>query len=180
MAGNRLVNLGRPQNPGDGTTVDRTSVPQPASGAGFAGSSLLAAPADHVHPAAPIGVPSTILQFDGQGEAEVIGPAEEVIWQRFVDFGGVIGTTVNAVFSAFVSVDAGTGTFNLRLGGTPGAADGDAIATLTTQSATPQPAIVGGPAVPRPGVATLLKLTAKVDSAGATARIADLRVTLTG
>jgi hypothetical protein len=180
MGGFRVLNVGPPQNPGDATRVDNQTVPLPANGTGSPGRSLLAAAADHVHPAQG-GTPSAIIQLEGEGEEEVTGPTEDVVFQRFVDFGGVITSNVSPVFSAFVSVDSGdTATFNVRLGGTPGAPDGTVIATLTTQAASPQPAIVAGQAVPRPGGPALVKVTGATVNPNATARIADLRVTLTG
>jgi hypothetical protein len=180
MAGQRILNVGPPQASTDATHIDTGAVPLPASGAGSPGRSLLAAAADHVHPAQG-GIPTAIFQLEGSGEEEVTGPVEEVVFQRFLDFGGNITGTINPVFSAFVSVDSGdTGTFNVRLGGTAANPDGDLIATISTQSPAPEPRIVNGQPVPRPNFASLVKVTAAATKPGATARIADLRITLTG
>lgn len=50
-AGKRIRNLGAPVAAKDATFTDNNSVPRAGSGAGAPGTSLLAAPADHVHPA---------------------------------------------------------------------------------------------------------------------------------
>src|SRR5215471_6886000 len=52
QAGFKVSNLGNPTAAGDATKTDNTTVPHAASGTGSPGTSLLAAPADHVHPAA--------------------------------------------------------------------------------------------------------------------------------
>lgn len=49
--GHPVSALGAPAAPRDATFTDNTSVPKPAAGVGAPGASLLAAPADHVHPA---------------------------------------------------------------------------------------------------------------------------------
>lgn len=50
-AGGRVVRgLGLPERPGDATYTDNKSPPRPAGPEALAGKSLLAAPADHVHP----------------------------------------------------------------------------------------------------------------------------------
>jgi hypothetical protein len=51
LTGFRISNLGTPTAAGDATKTDNATVPHPSSGTGSAGTSLLAAPADHVHPA---------------------------------------------------------------------------------------------------------------------------------
>ena len=53
QAGFRIANLGDPQAPNDATRTDNQSVPRQSAGVGSPGTSLLAAPADHVHPASP-------------------------------------------------------------------------------------------------------------------------------
>jgi hypothetical protein len=48
--GNAVKSLGTPAAPKDATFTDNTTVPKAAAGSGSPGTSLLAAPADHVHP----------------------------------------------------------------------------------------------------------------------------------
>jgi hypothetical protein len=50
-AGRVVGNLGTPVAPRDATFADRASAPKPSTRAGAPGTSLLAAPADHQHPA---------------------------------------------------------------------------------------------------------------------------------
>lgn len=49
-AGNQIKSLGAPSEKGDATFTDTQTAPAPIAGAGAPGRSLLAAPADHVHP----------------------------------------------------------------------------------------------------------------------------------
>ena len=55
QAGFRIANLGDPTKAADATKTDNTSVPKPNAGTGSPGKSLLAAPADHVHPGTALG-----------------------------------------------------------------------------------------------------------------------------
>jgi len=179
LAGFRVLNIGAPQSANDATHVDAQAVPLPASGAGNPGTSLLAAPADHVHPAQP--GTQTLLQIDSDDEMEVVGPTEDLVFQKYVDFTPLASGNLTPMFSGFINVDSGdTGTFNVRLGGSPGIPDGTVIATITTQSAAPEPKIAAGPAVARPSGPALLKVTGATVGPNATARIADLRITMAG
>jgi len=49
--GNRITNVGTPEEQGDATLVDNRTVPSRFALEGVPGQSLLAAPADHMHPA---------------------------------------------------------------------------------------------------------------------------------
>jgi hypothetical protein len=55
--GHRIRNTGEPEGEGDLTYTDNQSDPQPLGKAPSPGKSRLAAPADHVHPAAPFSMP---------------------------------------------------------------------------------------------------------------------------
>ncbi|HEY0714885.1 MAG TPA: hypothetical protein VGF45_19550, partial [Polyangia bacterium] len=55
--GHRIRNLGKPSGEGDLTYTDNQSDPQPLGKAASPGKSRLAAPADHVHPAAAFSMP---------------------------------------------------------------------------------------------------------------------------
>jgi hypothetical protein len=48
-AGNRIANIGTPTTAGDATKTDNSTAPADPAAAAAAGTSLLAAPADHVH-----------------------------------------------------------------------------------------------------------------------------------
>jgi hypothetical protein len=177
QGGFRITNLGDPQAPADATRTDNRTPPNQTSGSGAPGNSLLASPADHVHP-----MPILFLPVDFEGEHEVTGQSEVVVAQRFIDMTALSRrTTALAVFTALVNVDAGTGTFLVRAGGTPDTPDGATMATMTTQSAAPAfgPALVNGPPTSVPERA-LLKITAFTDSAGTTCRIKAARVVLIG
>jgi hypothetical protein len=179
LAGFRILNIGAPQAANDATHVDAQAVPQPPSGTGSPGTSLLAAAADHVHPAQP--GTQALLQIGSDDEMEVIGPTEDLVLQKFVDFAPLASGNLTAAFSAFVSVDsADTGTFNVRIGGTAGMPDGTVVATITTQSASAEPKFAAGQTIPRPSGPTFVKVTGATVNPAATARIADLRITLAG
>ena len=71
QSGFRISNLGSPQAAGDATQTDNTTLPQPASGSGTPGASLLASPADHVHPPGPGS--QAMLQIESDGAQETTG-----------------------------------------------------------------------------------------------------------
>jgi hypothetical protein len=88
------------------------------------------------------------------------------------------------VFSGFVNVDSGTGTFAIRLGGTPDLPDGAILATLQTQQGAPgfEAKIVAAPSTfgPTGNVPTVVKLTGATDNPATTCRIQSARVVLVG
>src|SRR5205814_193184 len=133
QSGFRISNLGDPNAPGDATKTDNATVPQANATVGFAGQSLLAAAADHVHPIASNHYPY-VLGLSDLTEQEQNGPAETVVAQFPVDFAALPLGSLIATLAAAVEVDSGTATFNLRLGPTPDVADGIILATITTAS----------------------------------------------
>jgi len=152
-------------------------VPHPSSGTGSPGASLLAAPADHVHPAAAASS-SYSAMFSDPTEQSQSGPAETVIAQFPVDFSpatpGLIPT-----FAAIVDVDSGTATFNVRLSVTPDVVDGGILATITkTAEGGPQLLSVAGPSFVPLTVPALIKITAANDNAEATCHIRSKTVAL--
>jgi|SRR5579871_123694 len=177
QAGFRISNLGTPTAADDATKTDNTSVPKPASGTGSPGTSLLAAPADHVHPA-PAGSSGYSCTLTDPSEQEQSGPAETVVAQFPVDFSP---TTPNLIptFAAIVDVDSGTATFNVRLSITPDVVDGSILATITKPagSGAELKANVGASFVPLNQPA-LVKITAANDNAEASCRIRSKTVTL--
>src|SRR5204863_3062985 len=111
QAGHRISNLGAPTTAGDATTTDIATVPRANSGTGAPGTSLLAAPADHVHPATP-GAGSFAVTLSDPSEQSQNGPSETLIAQFPVDFIGAPPNLV-ATFNALVEVDSGSATFNV-------------------------------------------------------------------
>jgi len=177
QSGFRISNLGDPNAPGDATKTDNATVPQANATVGFAGQSLLAAPADHVHPIASNHYPY-VLGLSDLTEQEQNGPAETVVAQFPVDFAALPLGSLVATLAAAVNVDSGTATFNLRLGPTPDVADGTILATITTVSPVFEAKSFSSDPFPRPDAATFFKVTASNDNAGATCRIRDKTVVL--
>jgi hypothetical protein len=177
QAGFKISNLGDPTAAGDATKTDNTTVPAANSGTGAAGRSLLAAPADHVHPSAASSSGYSCTLTD-PSEQEQSGPNETVIAQFPVDFSpttpGLIPT-----FAAIVDVDSGTATFNVRLSITPDVVDGGILATITKAagSGAELKATVGAAFVPLTQPA-LIKITAANDNGEASCRIRSKTVTL--
>ena len=177
QAGFKISNLGDPTAAGDATKTDNTTVPRADSGTGSPGTSLLAAPADHVHPAAASSS-SYSATFSDPSEQSQSGPNETVIAQFPVD---LTPATPNLIptFAAIVDVDSGTATFNVRLSVTPDVVDGGILATLTKSAeGGPQFLSVVGPSFVPLTVPALIKITAANDNAAVACRIRDKTVTL--
>ena len=176
LSGFRVLKVGDPQAPGDATRTDNTTVPQPNAITGLAGQSLLAAPADHVHPIASNHFPYVLSLSDPTEQAQV-GATEALIAQFPIEFTPLPLGQLIATLAAVVQVDSGTGTFNLRLGPTPDTIDGDILATITTASPSFELKVNTSNVFVDPGVPTFLKITAASDST-ATARIKNKTVVL--
>jgi hypothetical protein len=170
QSGFRISNLGNPTAGGDATKTDNATVPKANAGNGAAGASLLAAPADHVHPADGSGG-GALVSVDDPSYQTITGVGEEVIFETFVDLTSLPAGEMKVTLAGVVKVSAGNGLFSVRVGGNPGQADGNAVATLSTGSA----AFVGGEVtvfhVANPGNQQLLKLTGRADSAAGIAHI---------
>jgi len=177
QAGFRISNIGAPAAAGDATKTDNTTVPQPASGAGSPGTSLLAAPADHVHPAAP-GTGSFALTLADPSEQSQTGPDETVIAQFPVDFTGAPAGLIPS-FNALVDVDSGSATFNIRLSAVPDTVDGDVIASIVhTPSGGFALRSAQGPTFVPPPAPAIIKVTASNDNAEGSCRIRSKTVSL--
>jgi hypothetical protein len=177
QAGFKISNLGTPTAAGDATKTDNTTVPLANAGTGSPGASLLAAPVDHVHPAAA-GSSAYSAMVSDPSEQSQSGPDETVIAQFPVDFSP---TTPNLIptFEAIVDVDSGTATFNVRLSVTPDAVDGAILATITkTAEGGPELRSVVGPSFVPLTVPALIKITAANDNAAVSCRIRSKTVTL--
>ena len=173
----KISNLGTPTAAGDATKTDNTTVPLANAGTGSPGTSLLAAPVDHVHPSAA-GSSAYSAMVSDPSEQSQSGPDETVIAQFPVDFSP---TTPNLIptFEAIVDVDSGTATFNVRLSVTPDVVDGAILATITkTAEGGPELRSAVGPSFVPLTVPALIKITAANDNAEATCRIRSKTVTL--
>jgi len=175
--GHLISNLGDPHAAGDATKTDNATVPLANATVGFAGQSLLAAPADHVHPIASNHYPYA-LAFSDVTEQSQAGPDEKLVAQFPVAFAALPLGTLIATLAAVVEVDSGTATFNLRLGPTPDTADGVVLATITTVSGTFEARSFSSDAFVRPDTETFFKITAANDNAAATCRIRNKTVVL--
>ncbi len=177
QAGFRISNLGTPTATDDATKTDNTTVPRANAGTGSPGVSLLAAPADHVHPAGPASSSYSFTLSDPTEQSQS-GPAEAVIAQFPVDFSPATPNLI-PTFAAIVDVDAGTATFNVRLSVTPDVVDGAIIATITTAASgtVELKSAVGASFAPLAAPA-LVKITAANDNSEASCRIRSKTVTL--
>ena len=173
----KISNLGTPTAAGDATKTDNTTVPLANAGTGSPGTSLLAAPVDHVHPSAA-GSSAYSAMVSDPSEQSQSGPDETVIAQFPVDFSP---TTPNLIptFEAIVDVDSGTATFNVRLSVTPDVVDGAILATITkTAEGGPELRSAIGPSFVPLTVPALIKITAANDNAAVSCRIRSKTVTL--
>ncbi len=177
QAGFKISNLGNPTAAGDATKTDNTTAPLANSGSGSPGSSFLAAPADHVHPAAA-GSSAFSAMISDPDEQSQSGPDETVIGQFPIDFSPTVPNLI-PTFAAIVDVDSGTATFNVRLSVTPDVVDGAILATITkTAEGGPQLLSVVGPSFVPVTVPALIKITAANDNATVSCRIRSKTVTL--
>jgi len=179
MAGFHLLNLGPPQSAQDATHVDPTMVPLPASGTGNPGQSFLAAPADHVHPAQPgTGSAAQVTTMTDDGLQSNSGTTEELLLEWFVDFDAINAQQIVPEISLY---GKGSGTFNLRVGGTPGAVDGNVVAsTIVADASAFHPVNNRGAAIARPTGILPVKLTITAPNAGLPVSARGKVVTLTG
>jgi hypothetical protein len=132
----RIENLGNPQAANDATKTDNTSVPLPSAGAGSPGSSFLAAPADHVHPATPGNTIGMVMSFSHPDEQELTGPIETLLGEWAVDFTQFPPGDLIVTFAATVQVDAGTAEFDVHIGTHPGEIVEPHVSTIQTTSST--------------------------------------------
>jgi hypothetical protein len=173
----KISNLGTPTAAGDATKTDNTTVPLANAGTGSPGTSLLAAPVDHVHPSVA-GSSAYSAMVSDPSEQSQSGPDEAVIAQFPVDFSP---TTPNLIptFEAIVDVDSGTATFNVRLSVTPDVVDGAILATITkTAEGGAELRSAVGPSFVPLTVPALIKITAANDNAAVSCRIRSKTVTL--
>jgi hypothetical protein len=170
QGGFKIGNLGNPVTVGDATKTDNTSMPKPAAGGGAPGASFLAAPADHVHPAAPGQQPFIRLSDPTlQSVVTADSSTSEVLFADVVNFDLLGGTQFTVAVSAEMQriVASGTsGVLEVRLDGDPvNGGVGETIAVLTTEddaftrketTSTPRPKPTGRHRITLTGVLALL------------------------
>jgi len=168
----RIINLGDPKEKGDATKTDNTSVPKANAGQGTPGTSLLAAAADHVHPASSDAAARNEVLLDDPSQQSVSGTTEEVVSEFVVDFEELEGRQMSVHMTGLVKVSAGVGRFRVQVGGTPGKADGIEVLGFSTNS--PDFEMAGassnGVSKPRHGL-TFVKIVAATDQANAVAHM---------
>jgi hypothetical protein len=152
LAGFRIANLGNPAAAGDATRTDNLRVPRPSGFTGSAGASLLAAPADHVHPLGP----DLIVLSDP--DLQVVGARTE-IWFGVVDFDQFIGDLVVVGLSAMLQSCLLLAWLDGEIGNP---AAGTLVMNINSTSPSLVPvAAVGSAPFARPAGAHLLTLTAE-------------------
>jgi hypothetical protein len=177
LSGFRILRLGDPQEPGDMTKTDNATVPLAGALNGSAGQSLLAAPADHVHPIASNHFPFVLGFYDPTEQLQV-GPQETLVAQFPVEFPAMPLGFFVPILAAVVDVDSGTATFNLRFGADPDVVDGVILTTIVTVSPSFELKGFSGNPFGRPDVPGFLKITASNDTAGVACRIKNKTVVL--
>ena len=125
--GKRGTNLGAPAAARDATYTDNTSAPR-SSGLAAAGTSLLAAPADHVHPAidqlletdpVDVGTTYSLSYTSGLVTSEVWKRANTTVYKQ-IDYtytAGLVTTEVRKVFAANGTTVIGQITFTYSYSG---------------------------------------------------------------
>jgi hypothetical protein len=177
QAGHRISNLGDPQDPADATKVDTQTVPKPSAGSGSPGSSLLAAPADHVHPATAGGVAGSGVTLNDP-TTQAADATLDVIWAQAVDLSDMPGDKVRCSLAAIVRVSQGvTGKVELRIGGDDDKPDGTPITSFTTTS-TADEVKKASADIPNPAALTMLKLVANVVNGSGTVQVSGKEISV--
>jgi hypothetical protein len=177
QAGFRISNLGNPTAAGDATKTDNSTVPRANGGSGSPGTSLLAAPADHVHPAGTQTVVGRLV-FDDPTEQSVSANATEVVAEWVVDFDALGTPSMSVSLDALVKA-APEGLFAVKVGGTPGLPDGNLMTDFGSISPTFEQAGSSGGGL-RPSGLGLLKITAQAVGPTSVVHIKGKTVILTG
>jgi len=152
QAGFRISNLGSPAAPGDATRTDNTAVPVRSRHDGSPGASVLAAPADHVHPLGP-----DLITLSDPSQ-HIVGTRIEV-WFGVVNFDDLVGDRVIVGLSALLQ----TCFLLLWIDGEVGNPTAGTL-VMNIDSASPDlvpVAAVSSAPFPRPTGAHLLTLTAE-------------------
>jgi hypothetical protein len=171
LAGFRISNLGTPTTAGDATKTDNIHVPLASRRDGSAGSSILAAPADHIHP-----LQADLIALSDPGLQVVAARTE--IWFGVVDFDQLVGDLVAVGLSAMLQGC-------LLLAWLDGEVGNPTAGTLVMNINSPSPtlvpiAAVGSAPFLRPTGAHLLTLTAEPLSPAVEGRTLGRLVSLRG
>jgi hypothetical protein len=137
MAGFRIVNLGEPKEEGEFTAVDLEAIPKRSSGRGSPGKSLLAAPADHVHPAGEGGGETTVVVTVNETDDSyqvVRGTEEKLVAEFLLDLSILEAKDFLLGASGLVKAENGSATFNVRFGGQLGVVDGKKLGSFEAES----------------------------------------------
>jgi hypothetical protein len=130
---------------------------------------------------APGGADAVIATLDTEAEKSVTGTDEQLLAEWNFDFDDLAGANIIPTLSAIASADSETtGTFNLRIGGTVGAVDGDVRTALSADSVADAQKTNTGAAFPKPSGQTLVKVTGSDSIAGLSARIRGISAVLRG
>jgi hypothetical protein len=193
--GFEVLNIADPTAPSSATKVGAAI--NAVGPANAPGTSFKAAAEDHVHagvnavlPGTGIGVSApdpqgrvtvsrtpgggdaVIATLDADPEKTVTGTSEQVLFEWNVNFDDLAGANLVATLSGLVKADSGsTGNFNLRVGGTIGAADGTVRASFSTSNATFIQKSSTGSSFAKPSGQTLVKVTAVDSAAGQVAHL---------
>lgn len=121
----------------------------------------------------------SVMTIAGEfGSTDTIGE-EDVIGQPvYFNFDDVTWASVGVRLMAAIKVTGGTGTFNLRMGGTIGLADGSVIATGTATGTTYASANFAGAGFVNPAGEQLLQVTFKNGTVGQTSWIKGITIGL--
>jgi hypothetical protein len=168
MNGFRITNAGDPKEEKDFTRVDLDATPKAAKGSGSPGKSLLAAAADHVHPATDGGGGGgggggTQLDMSDVSEQAVEGKDEAVVAEFLPDFGDLRSTKMRANFSVLMKAEGGTAKVRVRVGGKPGQPDGEVVLDGSTKSSTFEKIGAGDDGFEVPDGVDLVKVTVAND-----------------
>src|SRR3954468_13452737 len=152
LAGFRISNLGNPAAAGDATKTDNLTPPLAGRRNGSAGTSLLAAAADHIHPLEP-----DLIELSDP-DLRIVAAKTEV-WFGVIDFDQLVGDLVQVGLSSMLQ----TCLLQVWLDGEVGnPTAGTLVMNINTASPTLVPvASVGSAPLVRPAGAHLLTLTAE-------------------
>jgi hypothetical protein len=170
QGGFRIMNLGDPEKPGDATKTDNRSAPRPASRNGSPGKSLLAAPADHSHPASTETTADQILLTDPT-EQSAKGKDEQVVTELLVNFASIKSRFMNVNVGALARVTAGRATFQMRLGGDSGEPNGKVLLGFPADTRDFEVTGLQAGTFETPKSFALVKITAATERSDATVHI---------
>jgi len=153
LGGFRISNLGDPATAGDATRTDNVHNPLAASARNVSpGTSVLASPADHIHPLEPdfVSLSDPALQVAG---------AKTEVWFGVVDFDQIVGSQIQVGLSAMLQSCLVQAWLDGEIGN-PTA--GTLVMNIDSASPTLVPiASIGSAPFDRPSGAHLLTLTAE-------------------